>query len=260
MNEHVSTPINGNAAWLVQLSLPIAFAADTSHMRPIRISQNLDPVISVLSHNDVAVPVEGNAVRLVELAGAGAFRSADSPDTSTVGAPQNLQAMIQLISDNKISIIVYGDEPAEKSVSLQEQQGGSSLHRILQLAKPTADFPESALYLDANGKHRCGSNGDRWNSSHFSSIGCTCDGLRLQPAADTVKGRKRCILDPELCLELRNLSLQFHQLAGLVAALPSDSCACVGGGGVVRQNRYLSYFCLGIIDFDYPWPQSLATH
>ena len=116
MNEHVSTPINGNAAWLVQLSLPTAFAADTSHMRPIRISQNLDPVISVLSHNDVAVPVEGNAVRLVELAGAGAFRSADSPDTSTVGAPQNLQAMIQLISDNKISIIVYGDEPAEKSV------------------------------------------------------------------------------------------------------------------------------------------------
>ena len=115
MNEHVSTPINGNAAWLVQLSLPIAFAADTSHMRPIRISQNLDPVISVLSHNDVAVPVEGNAVRLVELAGARAF-FADSPDISTVGTSQNLQAMIQLISDNKISIIVYGDEPAEKSV------------------------------------------------------------------------------------------------------------------------------------------------
>ena len=115
MNEHVSTPINGNAAWLVQLSLPTAFTADTSHMRPIRISQNLDPVISVLSHNDVAVPVEGNAVRLVELAGARAF-FADSPHTSTVGTSQNLQAMIQLISDNKISIIVYGDEPAEKSV------------------------------------------------------------------------------------------------------------------------------------------------
>jgi len=48
----------------------------------------------------------------------------------------------------------------------------------------------------------------------------------LQQAADTVKGRKRGILDPELCLELGNLSLEFQQLAGLVAALPSDSCAC----------------------------------
>jgi hypothetical protein len=78
----------------------------------------------------------------------------------------------------------------------------------------------------------------------------------LQQAADTVKSRKRGILDPELCLELGNLSLEFQQLAGLVAALPSDSCACGG----VRQNRYLSDFCLGVIDFDYPWPQSLATH